>query len=248
MSTLADYLADKPRLREAVATLERLAPDIEVTNERYAAARADGDDLMREHMELANLERQVHDVQTFAELPNSSKAKFAPIEERARDRRERDEALREHLNYLLGVIEYAFTGTEGDAGKAIAGGYWWHHLGSGYGMDLAGMRKEVSMLDLKAKAQRQRDTIYALPNVAHGDEGIVVGAVLFIRYPYPELRRVVRITPTGRVRTESLHNKEAATFTPQHWPHVAKIVPQAIAEECMELHWEWQRREGEKGE
>lgn len=234
----AAYLDARPKLKAAVEALDAAMPDLERL--WLAAEQAQQMARMAFHDGMAavraiRLRYGVADGVKYDDMPQAAKDEAAAAWAESNKRHDAERAAKDAYHAALKPLEAAFEAAGDEDADATCGWRW----GRCYQWNTADMREAVRNLALKAHMRQMREAFYARPRMDIAD--VRVGMILFLPHPNSELRRVVKVTPTGMVDAQSLHNGGIVRFRQKHWPE-ARRVTRAMAREALELAAEWKRR------
>lgn len=241
MSTWDDaiYLADKPKLRAAVEALSAAAPELEAIEAEAGRLFLAGVQTMQKAHDEAAAVLARYSVDNYADLPDVGKVAMDAVWAAPTAAHEAEKAAAKRKAELFQAAADAFVAAEGEDAD-VASAFRW----IGYrGFELADFREAARDLAMKAYGRELRKAAYARPRVGIAD--VRVGTTLFLPHPASELRRVVKLTPTGMVDAKSLHDGGIARFRANHWPAEARRITRAMAREALAFAAEWKRRHPE---
>jgi len=228
MITEAEYLADKPTLRAALADFH--AAELRLAELETALENAKAED-------AATYRRQSSEVRAILDGAGVERYNDLSAEQRhavdtiwATAARTED-AAQTALLAVADPLAVRFTECEDEEVRRF---FRW--LNGPF--RLSEWRECLSRLALKADGRRLRGLLYARPGLGIRDAAL--GDTVFFPHPRSTLCAVVKITPTGRVDGRSLITETTERFTSRSWPDGARAVPPALAQEVMEFHSAWQ--------
>ncbi len=242
MTTPEAYLADKPKLRAAIAALERAIPEIGALNVRYQAAVAERQKCMDSYR--ARLDRQLgkHGVRVFKGLPGQVQARLTKWVEGAWAKVQAvEDAARSPLQAYQEALEAAFADVE-DADVALSfkyGQYW--RRSDGEGIDVEQLRDWVQDIDLKALFREYRKRTFASHTVAISE----VQVDDYVFFEPGSLYRVARRLPSGMVDMSDLLSDATMRVTPKRWPKSARRLDPKLVADLLAGREEWERRKAQ---
>lgn len=236
----ADYLADKPKLRAAIAALEAAVPQLERLEREAADADAARAANYAACLEQSKARFALYGVEKWSDLPADALAEHRAMWAEAETYQHAEQAAAKAKTLAFEAAARLFQGVEDESVTRLFrwGGY--------HGWSVQVVRDMVSHLHIKVAAGAMRAAFYAAKRAGIGD--VRVGHTVFFPHPRSELRRVVKITPSGMVDAVSLHSGSKQRYTVRSWPAEARRVTRAMAREALALSAEWKRRMPGKGD